>query len=599
MPPQNPADTPHEAEGRQTSSLDEWAIRSELTIDAALRRFTDSSAAVRAAVPSEADWPSFLAAIREERARILRAEDAMGDVVLILFAGVAFFGYEANRFWDYFKSCFGPLSGPEHERLVEAFQKACAKRNIDFRTADGTRKVVETAVQIVGIPVDYVDEAVKIAGLAVQRGSYSSWTGEEWRQLSEHVASQHVRLGRFAGDHPRLMSQFVDAMRAAQELVDRYGESGAQDFASDDVLLRPEYFDRVGAFREWMDPERPEGAIRGQIYLCYSPAGAFGLDLPETQESDAEWGIAGDATSRAAANKGARSWLELEATTVSHDIQARLYGRHRLGATVAAVGDVEVFDAEEPGRRIERNPDGSYPAVPSVLVARFPVSIARTKKLVPPPRFVERNISGVRHWIADIRPSIRRRAESALVELSTRGLGLISVRFSLPSRGESRERSAANQSDAMPLRRRKPLPLCWRAPSVKHLSGTRAGDFDRNSLTIETSDRSIEYAWSAEAEAALGRLAECGAIRRDGDSFSYAAFVIADAPGGALVSGLTGWVLNLLEWTRGHAPEARLVCGSLHGVPGVLVEQPGVGEQLRAAFSSMNPGEPVIAEVRP
>ena len=246
--------------------ISDWEERFRGEIEKIDESQRQKAGALLPVVPDRGEWNEFLDLMKKFWKRAL---DDFPCCLLILYDGLAFYEYDANRFWPQFRKIVEPnLPNAEQERINAAFAGTARKYNLKIRQRSASTDYVGSGIYHVGIPLSLWDEFLEICEWALAHDTWSELSDEQWSEVATQRSGSRTRLRTFLLDNREAASDFIKEMHAARRklIEDQHLTISDLQQAS---LLRQEYFDEVPETAEFLRPENPESLIRDRARLVW------------------------------------------------------------------------------------------------------------------------------------------------------------------------------------------------------------------------------------------------------------------------------------------------------------------------------------------
>ena len=354
--------------------ISDWEARFRRDIEKIAESRRPKAGALLPVIPDREAWNEFLNVMKTFWRR---AVDDFPCCLLILYDGLAFYEYDANKFWPQFRKAVETnLPSAEQERINTAFAGAARRYNLKIRQRSASTDYVGSGVYHIGIPLSLWDEFLEICEWALAHDTWAELSDEKWSEVATQRSGSRTRLRTFLLDNREAASDFIKEMHDARKILieDQSLTIGKLQQAS---LLRQEYFDEVPETAEFLRPEDPYSLIRDRARLVWDdePARLY-LQLPavSSDKLPATWKVgtlaqeAASAPDTLALNAGAFApQLSLNLESEQQSETQRLRG-------IAPWG---IFDSE--WNRFVNPERGQLPIHSYILVSREPLDTVSRK----------------------------------------------------------------------------------------------------------------------------------------------------------------------------------------------------------------------------
>jgi len=222
------------------------------------------------AVPVRPEWELFLGVVRaaysEWRERWLRFPHSL----VVLYGGVAFFGYDTNRFWPEFTRAVGRDRIPVNQQteLNRAFLLAARKILLPAPDVFGPGAYVSLAVSYIGIPLSLWDEFLEFCEWALWHDEWSTLSEDAWADAVEKQIGGRPRLKDFLLQNREVASVFVRELLEVRSLLSQDKSLPVRELAQAS-LLRMEYFVEVPETDEFLRPADPDSLSLQRPHLFW------------------------------------------------------------------------------------------------------------------------------------------------------------------------------------------------------------------------------------------------------------------------------------------------------------------------------------------
>ncbi len=217
-------------------------------------------------IPEREDWDEFLGLMKTFWKR---AVDDFSCCLLILYDGLAFYEYDANRFWPQFqKAVKTNLPSAEQERINIAFARTARKYDLKIRRRQSSTDYIGSAVYHIGIPLSLWAGFLEICEWALAHDTWDELSDEEWSEVATKRSGGRTRLRTFLLGNREAASNLIQEMHAARKRLIEDQQLTISDLQQAS-LLRQEYFDEVPETAEFLRPEDPESLIRDRARLVW------------------------------------------------------------------------------------------------------------------------------------------------------------------------------------------------------------------------------------------------------------------------------------------------------------------------------------------
>ena len=513
--------------------------------------------------------------------------DSFPGLSIILVAGMGFFHYQSNRMWPTVAERLGGITQRQIEVVRESFARSCDLFGLPVMRDVNGRQLVDMAILMVGIPVDYADTMVEVAASAMRGGeAWREWDGPRWSEEVKDVAPSQIRLREFAAAYPEAMKDFLDDLVTAQQLAD---EHPGRDISAllDGTSIRPEYAERVPKFREFLDPDRPTGHLPGNVNLHFDPEGDFLVSVPQSGDPDAggTWEVrgAGGVAKRLHARRVDPIPIGELALETELRILRRKSDRERLGRTLRGLGGWDFFSADR-GRLESRSDAARFPKLRGHVVAREPFEVTRHSRVRLPDGETSRptRVGGSTIHALEVVPATLRSRDDAWLAVRFGGSPPTHVRFA----GEGQIAEEVPEDEGQPRTPSPwPVPICWLEPDTEH--GDRGVTEPLDGLV----DVLPDVGQTAALAPFLDALIDAGAAVRDRTGTRISGLVIDVHEEGVALAGTANGITEVIARSvaLGLLPRAsRVRCGRANGLPVVIVTAPGKTDAMRQTYRKMH-----------
>jgi hypothetical protein len=254
------------------SNLDYWERKFEIKlaeIDSSRRQ---RAGAILSAIPSHAEWESFLEAVRSEWIYSdgyysVRREHP--GCFILLLGGVAFFEYDENRFWPQFAQAVGSKTFPANlqQEIADDFVLTAKKFGLKILQQEHRRDYVGSAVYHIGIPLSLWDGFLEICKWAWDN-DWREMSDSEWCEVITKRAHTRPRLRNFLIDNRAAATEFIWEMHDARRILSKDASLSISELKQA-CLLRPEYFDEVPETARFLRPSDPDSLFRDRARLIW------------------------------------------------------------------------------------------------------------------------------------------------------------------------------------------------------------------------------------------------------------------------------------------------------------------------------------------
>lgn len=353
----------------------------EKNFSAAIQKMTLSerskAGALLLVVPDHSQWDNYLTSIRTEWQSWRPMLWQYPSCLLVLYAGLAFYEYDENRFWLPFAKSVGIERVPpnQQQEINNAFERAAKYFGLGFRSRDTRSDFVGSAIHYIGIPLSLWDGFLDICYWALSRKDWKTLSSEEWKEVVEKRAGGRRRLRKFLTDNRETAISFVQEMLDAREILKKDIDLTIGSIAQASIL-RVEYFDEVPETAEFLRPQNPDSLFQDRARLIWNEQRKqICLQLPgvEREKLPARWYVG--AHSQGAAHspdelilnsEAFRDPLLLTLESGNHNETQRLRGAPSWG----------LFDMEDGGRFVNVDHD-ELPLKSYSLVSQTKLEILR------------------------------------------------------------------------------------------------------------------------------------------------------------------------------------------------------------------------------
>ena len=350
-------------------ALNDWEDRFHEDIEKIDASKRHMAGALLPAIPNHEDWNEFLGLMKTFWRR---AVDDFPCCLLILYDGLAFYKYDANRFWPQFDGAVGSdrLPSNEQSEINIAFARAARDYRLKIRRQPSSTDYVGSAVHHVGIPLSLWAGFLEICEWALAHDNWAELSDEEWSEVVAKRAGSRTRLKSFLLNNRDTASAFIQEMHAARKRLIEDQQLTISDLQQAS-LLRQEYFDEVPETAEFLRPEDPESLIRDRARLVWDADQArIDLQIPAVSNDKlpAVWKI-GTFTQEAASTPDTLT-LNIEAFTPRLSLSLEFAQQHET-QRLQGIASWGLFDLEW-NRFV--NPDRQHLPIHSyAIVSRDPL----------------------------------------------------------------------------------------------------------------------------------------------------------------------------------------------------------------------------------
>lgn len=245
-------------------TLKDWEgcfCRSLHEIDEAKRQ---KAGALLPVLPDRKDWNEFLDFMKTFWKRAL---DDSPCCLLVLYDGLAFYEYAANKFWPQFSEAVGEKATLPSNQQLEingAFALAAQRFGLKIHNAD----YVGSAVYHIGVPLSLWDGFLEICEWALAHDNWMGLSDKEWSEAVTKRAKSRTRLKNFLTNNREAASAFIQEMHDARRILAEDQGLTISDLQQAS-LLRQEYFDEVPETAEFLRPEDPDSLIQDRARLVW------------------------------------------------------------------------------------------------------------------------------------------------------------------------------------------------------------------------------------------------------------------------------------------------------------------------------------------
>ncbi len=352
--------------------LEEIKIERENDFREGLQKIDESkrqkAGALLSVIPKREDWNKFLDLVK----CWYREKDKFPCHLLILYDGLAFYEYDANRFWPQFSRAIGsktPLPANQQSEINKAFERAARTCGLQILQRPDSTDYVGSAVHHIGVPLSLWDDFLEICEWMLSQDNWTGLSDEEWSEVSAKRAGSRVRLRKFLLDNREAASDFIQEMHNARKRLSEDQSLKISDLQQAS-LLRQEYFDEVPETAEFLRPEAPDSLIQDRAWLVWDEDQAcISLHLPAVSHDKlpATWKI-GTHTQKAAATPDTLSLnSEAFATSLVLELQS---GQQSESQWLQGIAPWGLFDSE---RNRFVNPKRQHPIRSYTLVSPEPL----------------------------------------------------------------------------------------------------------------------------------------------------------------------------------------------------------------------------------
>jgi len=240
-------------------------------------------------IPCRDEWDEFLEYIRSEwryfNGNTVRVEQP--HCLAILFGGIAFYGYDENRFWPQLAQAIGVRHLPANQRheISEDFVKSARKLGLKIQQRDHRMDYVGSAVYHIGVPLSLWGGFLEICEWALRQDRWEELSDAEWVVICTKRALNRPRLRNFLTTNRVAAAEFIREMHDARRILTDDENLSINDLKQAS-LLRPEYFDEVPETAEFLRPSNPESLFKDCARLIWDEDRArISLHLPAVSRS--------------------------------------------------------------------------------------------------------------------------------------------------------------------------------------------------------------------------------------------------------------------------------------------------------------------------
>ncbi len=250
-----------------TNTLSEWESRLSETVRGLE---TQKAGGLLRAVPERSEWERFLGTVKatysEWRGNWLKFPHCL----IVLYGGVAFFGYDTNRFWPEFARALGRDRIPVNQQtdLNRAFLLAAGKALLPAPDVFGPGAYVSLAVSYIGIPLSLWDEFLEFCEWALWNDDWNTLPEKAWADAVEKQIGGRPRLKYFLLQNREVASVFVRELLEARSLLSQDTTLSVKELAHAS-LLRMEYFVEVPETDEFLRPADPDSLSLQRPHLFW------------------------------------------------------------------------------------------------------------------------------------------------------------------------------------------------------------------------------------------------------------------------------------------------------------------------------------------
>lgn len=180
-------------------------------------------------------------------------------LLLVLYAGVAFYEYKNATFWPQFCRVVGlsSLSPTRKRKLNENFARAADAAGLPIIKTAGGCSFVGTAVFFIGVPVSLWDEFLIICEWVLYRKGWKNFSDDQWQAELENRFARWKRLVKFLTENRQAATEFIQEMLDARKMLSEDTQLNLSDIRQASIL-REEYFEEVPETAEFLRPNDPE-----------------------------------------------------------------------------------------------------------------------------------------------------------------------------------------------------------------------------------------------------------------------------------------------------------------------------------------------------
>lgn len=251
--------------------LKDWEEKFRETLQRIDESKRQKAGALLSVLPNHADWDEFLDLVKTEWQYWRNDLSHFSYCLIVLYDGLAFYEYDANRFWPQFSEAVGEklgLPGNRQGEINGAFARAAETYGLKIRRRPGSTDYVGSAVHHIGVPLSLWDGFLEICEWALAHDDWMELSDEEWSEVVDRRAGGRTRLKNFLTDNRDASSAFLQEMHDARRILIE-----DQDLTISDLqqasLLRQEYFDEVPETAEFLRPEDPDSLISDRARLVW------------------------------------------------------------------------------------------------------------------------------------------------------------------------------------------------------------------------------------------------------------------------------------------------------------------------------------------
>ncbi len=290
-------------------------------------------------VPERAEWEAFQQVIRESWWSFETCLHLYPNMLLTLYAGLAFHEYEDNRLWPQFCAAVGVahLPGNRQTAINEEFQRAAHNAGLEILGEAGHRNFVGSAVYFIGVPVSLWDGFLAICDWALWHSGWEGFSDSEWAEAMVKRCGSRTRLLNFLTDNRKAASEFIKEMLDSRKLLNEDKLLKLPDLVHASILRR-EYFEEVPETADFLQrPDELDSLLADRPKLIWRDD-RIAVHLPPVSAEGAIWRfdgtqrLAGDGATEFPVNgKAFRERLPLELHFGQETQPLRIAGLHPFG----------------------------------------------------------------------------------------------------------------------------------------------------------------------------------------------------------------------------------------------------------------------------
>ena len=252
-------------------TLKDWEDKFRETLQRIDESKRQKAGALLSALPNHADWDEFIDLVKTEWQSWRNDLYQLPYCLIVLYDGLAFYEYDANRFWPQFSEAVGEKPRLPVNRQGEingAFARAAETDGLKIRRRPDSTDYVGSAVHHIGVPLSLWDGFLEICEWALGHDDWMELSDKEWSEVVDRRAGGRTRLKNFLTDNRDAASVFIQEMHDARRILIEDQDMTISDLQQAS-LLRQEYFDEVPETAEFLRPEDPDSLIQDRARLVW------------------------------------------------------------------------------------------------------------------------------------------------------------------------------------------------------------------------------------------------------------------------------------------------------------------------------------------